>query len=162
VEARSTGSVSSGDRPTPGRPVESISSGTWKVLKYPSWAACNHGRSNQVLIFAYQRFPLFERLNTMICRIQRILVCAAIASAAVFGQAGSTLGVVTKIDAATRQIVLKTDAGAEITVMLQPTATFRRVAPGETDLRNAATIAITDINSGGDADRGDVEGRHRE
>ncbi len=75
-------------------------------------------------------------------------MCAAICSAAGFGQASSTLGVVTKIDTAARQIVLKPDAGAEISVQLQPTATFRRVAPGETDLRNASTIAITDINSG--------------
>jgi hypothetical protein len=81
-------------------------------------------------------------------RVQRILVCAALASVAVFGQAGSTLGVVTKIDAAARQIVLKTEAGAEITVVLQPTASFRRVAPGETDLRNASTIAITEISTG--------------
>jgi len=62
--------------------------------------------------------------------------------------AANTVGVVTKIDAAERQIVLKTDAGAEITVALQPTASFRRVAPGENDLRNATTIAITDINAG--------------
>ena len=81
-------------------------------------------------------------------RVQRVLVCAAMASAIVFGQASSTLGVVTKIDASARQIVLKTDAGAEITVQMQPTASFRRVAPGETDLRNASTIAITDVNSG--------------
>ncbi len=84
----------------------------------------------------------------MTSRIQRILVCAAMVGAVVFGQAGSTLGVVTKIDAQARQIVLKTDAGAEITIVMQPTASFRRVAPGETDLRNASTIAITDISAG--------------
>ena len=41
----------------------------------------------------------------------------------------STLGVVTKIDAAARQIVLKTDAGPEVTINMNPTASFRRVAP---------------------------------
>ena len=61
---------------------------------------------------------------------------------------GSTLGVVEKIDPGARQIVLKTDAGAEVTLTLPPAASFRRVAPGETDLRNASTIAITDINAG--------------
>src|SRR5579864_9379283 len=61
---------------------------------------------------------------------------------------GSTLGMVEKIDSAARQIVLKTDAGAEVTITMTPAASFRRVAPGETDLRNASTIAITDINTG--------------
>ncbi len=74
---------------------------------------------------------------------------AALCAVAAFAQSTtSTLGVVTKIDAMARQIVLKSDAGAEITVSLQPAASFRRVAPGETDLRNASTIAITDINAG--------------
>jgi hypothetical protein len=63
-------------------------------------------------------------------------------------QATSTVGVVTKADPAAREIVLKTDAGAEVTIAIQPTASFRRVAPGETDLRNASTIAITDVNTG--------------
>jgi hypothetical protein len=63
-------------------------------------------------------------------------------------QATSTVGVVTKADPAAREIVLKTDAGAEVTIAIQPTASFRRVAPGETDLRNASTIAITDVNAG--------------
>jgi hypothetical protein len=62
--------------------------------------------------------------------------------------ATNTVGLVTKIDASEKQIVLKTDAGVEVTVSLQPTASFRRVAPGENDLRNAATIALTDINAG--------------
>jgi hypothetical protein len=79
-------------------------------------------------------------------------VCALLAAAgAALSQdpnAGRALGVVTKIDAAARQIVLKTDAGADVTVTLQPAANFRRVAPGETDLRNAATIALTDISVG--------------
>jgi len=66
----------------------------------------------------------------MTSRIQRILVCAAIVGAVVLGQAGSTLGVVTKIDATARQIVLKTDAGAEITIVMQPTASFRRGGAG--------------------------------
>jgi hypothetical protein len=71
--------------------------------------------------------------------------------AIVFAQAPAatnTVGVVTKMDAAAKQIVLKTDAGTEVSVSMQPTASFRRVAPGETDLRNASTIAITDINTG--------------
>ena len=62
--------------------------------------------------------------------------------------AGRALGVVTKIDADARQLTLKTDAGAEVGVSLDAKATFRRVAPGETSLANAAAIALTDIHAG--------------
>ena len=63
-------------------------------------------------------------------------------------QADRALGAVTKIDAAARQITLKTDAGAEVSVALDAKASFRRVAPGETNLTNAASIALSDINTG--------------
>ena len=62
--------------------------------------------------------------------------------------AGRALGVVTKIDADARQITLKTDAGAEVAVSLDAKATFRRIAPGETSMANAATIALADIHAG--------------
>src|SRR5579864_1861530 len=58
------------------------------------------------------------------------------------------LGAVTKLDAGARLLTVKTDAGAEVVVTAQPTASFRRVAPGETDLQKAATIALTDISVG--------------
>ena len=89
--------------------------------------------------------------------VMRGLSLFALFSALVFvGQAQTsapaaavnTIGVVTKIDAAARQITLKTDAGAEVAVTVQANAGFRKIAPGETDLRNAATIAIADINPG--------------
>jgi hypothetical protein len=83
--------------------------------------------------------------------MNRILAVCALAAAAAWAQdanAGRALGVVTRIDAAARQVVLKTDAGAEVTVALAASASFRRVAPGETDLRNAAVIALTDIGVG--------------
>jgi hypothetical protein len=70
------------------------------------------------------------------------------AAAGLWAQTTSTLGVVTKIDPAAQQIVVKTDAGAEVTVTMLPNASFRRTKPGETDLRNAATIAIGDISAG--------------
>ena len=49
-------------------------------------------------------------------------------------------GTVTKVDAAARTLTLKTDAGQEMNVTLAPAATFRRVAPGATDLSKADTI----------------------
>jgi len=62
--------------------------------------------------------------------------------------ADRALGVVTQLDATARTMTVKTDAGSEIRVTLDPKARFQRVAPGETDLKNAAPILITDISVG--------------
>ncbi|MEQ1886849.1 MAG: hypothetical protein ABL967_17440 [Bryobacteraceae bacterium] len=62
--------------------------------------------------------------------------------------AGRALGVVTKIDAESRQLTIKNDAGGEVAVSLDAKASFRRVAPGETNLANASTIAIADVHPG--------------
>jgi hypothetical protein len=64
-----------------------------------------------------------------------------------FSQADRTLGTVTNVNGDDR-ITLRTDTGTEMLVIVQPTASFRRVAPGETDLQKAATIAMTDISVG--------------
>jgi hypothetical protein len=77
-----------------------------------------------------------------------IMVCCAVPAWCQEATAGRALGVVTKIDADARQITLKTDAGAEVAVSLEPKATFRRIAPGETSMANAATIALADIHAG--------------
>ena len=61
---------------------------------------------------------------------------------------GRALGVVTKLDADARQITLKTDAGADVAVSLDAKASFRKVAPGETSLTNATTIAVSEIKVG--------------
>src|SRR3984957_12312871 len=79
------------------------------------------------------------------------LVCAALFVAAalpVAAQNTQSAGVVTKIDADAKQLTLKTDAGAELSVTMSPKVAYRRVAPGERDVRNGQTIAIGDINVG--------------
>src|ERR1700733_7924529 len=55
---------------------------------------------------------------------------------------------VTKIDAAAKQIVVKADSGAEVDVTLAAKHSLRKIALGETDLRKAATIELTDIAVG--------------
>ena len=79
------------------------------------------------------------------------LVCATLFAAAVLpvaAQNTQSAGVVTKIDADAKQLTLKTDAGAELSVTMSPKVAYRRVAPGERDVRNGQTIAIGDINVG--------------
>jgi Cu/Ag efflux protein CusF len=79
------------------------------------------------------------------------LVCAAlllVAALPILAQNTQSAGVVTKIDADSKQLTLKTDAGAELNVTMSPKVAYRRVAPGERDVRNGQTIAIGDINVG--------------
>jgi len=72
-----------------------------------------------------------------------ILACLGIQA-----QTARQTGTVVKIDPAASQLVLKTDAGAEISVTMQPKASFRRIAPGVTDLKQAEVIALADIHVG--------------
>ena len=60
---------------------------------------------------------------------------------------GRALGAVTKIDAAARHIALQTATG-EVAVTVDAKAKVLRVAPGATNLSNAAAIELTDINVG--------------
>src|SRR4051794_31362711 len=60
---------------------------------------------------------------------------------------GRALGVVTKMDAAARQITLQTTTG-DVAVTVDAKAKVLRVAPGATNLTNAAAIELTDINPG--------------
>ena len=57
-------------------------------------------------------------------------------------------GTVTKMEAAGSSLTLKTDAGQELTVTLQPRTSFRRVAPGATDLSKAEPIEFGQIKVG--------------
>ena len=75
-----------------------------------------------------------------------VLACLWAQAPAVPGD--RALGTVTKLDAATGALTLKTDAGQEVPVTLAPNTNFRRVAPGETDLRKATNIALSDLSVG--------------
>lgn len=57
------------------------------------------------------------------------------------------LGDVTAIDAANRWMTLRTKDG-NITVLLSDQTVYKRVAPGETDLRNAVPVTLADIGVG--------------
>ncbi|MGA2905063.1 MAG: hypothetical protein ABSD98_14615 [Candidatus Korobacteraceae bacterium] len=45
-------------------------------------------------------------------------------------------------------ITLTTDAGAEVNVIIQPTTRLARLAPGQTDLKTATAIQLTDVQVG--------------
>ncbi|HET8887293.1 MAG TPA: DUF5666 domain-containing protein [Candidatus Angelobacter sp.] len=70
------------------------------------------------------------------------------------GAVAKNVGVVKSISGNT--LVLKSDAGPEITITVADGARLLRMAPGQTDLKSAATIALTDLQVG---DRMLVRGR---
>ncbi|MBC8031005.1 MAG: hypothetical protein H7Z16_12905 [Pyrinomonadaceae bacterium] len=58
------------------------------------------------------------------------------------------VGEVKVIDAAGKQMIVKTDAGSLVTVVLNDATTYMRVAPGETTLSKATKIVFTDVGEG--------------
>lgn len=89
----------------------------------------------------------------MLAKGLAVLFLAASATGALWAQAAapaaqSAAGTVTKVDAGARSITVKADAGQEYSISMQPKATFRRVAPGQTDLSKAETIHLSDIAVG--------------
>ena len=59
---------------------------------------------------------------------------------------GVAIGTVKSISG--NSIVLSADSGDTINVTVQDTARLLRIAPGETDLKNAAHLALTDVQAG--------------
>src|SRR5579871_1687556 len=100
----------------------------------------------------------------MCTRRLAILYLAVSVTGAVWAQAPavqSAAGTVTKVDADARSLALKADAGQEYSVSLDPKATFRRVAPGQTDLSKAETIQLSDISTGDRVlARGKIDGQN--
>jgi transcription antitermination factor NusG len=58
------------------------------------------------------------------------------------------VGEVKVIDAAGKQLIIKTDAGSLVTVVLNDATSYMRVAPGEKTLDKATKIVFTDVGEG--------------
>ncbi len=58
------------------------------------------------------------------------------------------IGEVKTIDAAAKQLTIKTDAGSTVTVSLGDKTTYKKLAPGEQSLTNATDVTITDLAEG--------------
>jgi len=63
-------------------------------------------------------------------------------------QAKSALGEVKSIDASSKLVTIKTDAGSEVMVFYSDRTTYKKLAPGETSLTNATDISFSDIGEG--------------
>jgi hypothetical protein len=74
---------------------------------------------------------------------------------ATFAQAGDpniaakhAIGEIKNIDAAAKQLTIKTDAGSEVTVSLNDKTTYKKLAPGEQSLTNATDVTFADLAAG--------------
>ncbi len=74
------------------------------------------------------------------------------AAGAVQADAGVTgtrvIGEVRTIDAAAKQLVVKTDAGSIVTVTLSDSTSYSRLPPGETTMAKAVKITLVDLGEG--------------
>jgi hypothetical protein len=58
------------------------------------------------------------------------------------------IGEIKKIDSAAKQLTIQTDAGSVVTVSLSDKTTYKKLAPGEQTLTNAADVTLTDLAEG--------------
>ena len=58
------------------------------------------------------------------------------------------IGEIKSIDAAAKQMTIKTDAGSMVTVSLSDKTTYKKLAPGEQTLTKATDVALTDLAEG--------------
>ena len=58
------------------------------------------------------------------------------------------IGEIKTIDAAAKQLTIKTDAGSMVTVTLSDKTTYKKLAPGEKSLTNATDLTFADLGQG--------------
>jgi hypothetical protein len=58
------------------------------------------------------------------------------------------IGEVKSIDTNAKQILIKTDAGSEVTVSISEKTTYKRLVPGETSLTNATDVTLAEVSQG--------------
>ena len=58
------------------------------------------------------------------------------------------IGEIKSIDAAAKQLTIKTDAGSMVTVSLSDKTTYKKLAPGEQTLTNATDVTFADLAEG--------------
>jgi hypothetical protein len=58
------------------------------------------------------------------------------------------IGEIKSIDTAAKQLTIQTDAGSTVTVSLSDKTTYKKLAPGETSLTNAADVTLAELAVG--------------
>ena len=94
------------------------------------------------------RFPVSESPRNWLTNAIALAVFAVCLATSTQGQdaIAKAVGTVKSVNGNT--VVLTTDAGAEVTVSFGAAARIRQMAPGQTDLKTASPIAVSDIQAG--------------
>lgn len=87
-------------------------------------------------------------LAISVCILSQIIVAARAQADDPGITATRVFGKITSINAPAGQITVKTEAGSLVTAQINTDTTFERVPPGETDLKKAVAIQLTDIGVG--------------
>ena len=108
-------------------------------------------------VYGYTRSPTFAILMLMklFTLLSTLCACGAMLSAQDTAQSPakkasyvSTIGEVVTIDAAAKQVKVKTDKGEEVTIALQDQTSYLRMPPGEKELSKATRIELKDVGVG--------------
>jgi hypothetical protein len=78
-----------------------------------------------------------------ICFILLVVTCISARA-----QNKSILGTITVIQSPVNEIEVKPDTGPAVSVKMTPATIVQRIAPGQTDLKNAETIKVSDVQKG--------------
>jgi Cu/Ag efflux protein CusF len=112
-------------------------------------------RINQAHSKCVVRVKINQAHSECVVRVKKSSVsffaCLALAGVGLWAQQAAqttAAGTVTSVDTSASSLTLKTDAGQELKVTLQPRTSFRRVAPGATDLTKAEPIELGEIKAG--------------
>ena len=100
----------------------------------------------KVLFFAVVIGLTLLQASTTYAQTAQSAVSSQVADPAI--TATGAIGEVKAIDAALKQMIVKTDAGSLVTVSLSDKTVYMRLAPGEQKLTNAEKIALTDVGEG--------------
>jgi Cu/Ag efflux protein CusF len=91
---------------------------------------------------------LFALFSTLLVSALLLPAQDAAQPAAAKSRYVSTIGEVLSIDAAAKQVKVKTDKGEEVTIALQDQTSYLRMPPGEKELSKATRIELKDIGPG--------------
>lgn len=87
-------------------------------------------------------------LALSVCILSQIILAAQAQSDDPAITATRVFGKITSIDAPAGRLMVKTDAGSQVTVEINTDTTFERMPPGETDIKKAIAINLPDISVG--------------
>src|SRR5438128_4942303 len=89
-----------------------------------------------------------KEMRTILASCCICLLLVPLSAGAQTASTRSILGTVNLIQSAATEFEVKPDNGPPVSVKITPTTIVQRVAPGETDLKKAAAITLSEVAKG--------------